>query len=183
LSRRPEEALVALDVARDAAESIRSVLGSDHYRQRGVALLQLRQDVQAADQFRRSAELMEKLNEATVPAQIMMAGSRHIGLLGGLNCDLGYDALSAAKLAFGDGSLETSIALHWAAASCLASDSSALIQQAVTQLNGSLAPSAQFGHQLTIRRLLIMTPELGLDSRLRRVWVRRALYENAFRDS
>jgi hypothetical protein len=183
LLRRPEETLTTLDVARDAVESIRSVLGSDHYRQRGVAFLQLRQDAQAAEQFRKSAETMEKLNEATVPAQVAMTGTRHTGLLGGLNCDQGYDVLAGAQLAFGDKSLETSMALHWAAASCLSSDSAPLIRGAVEQLKNSLAPSAQFGHQLTIRGLLIMTPELGLDDRLRRVWVRRALYENAFRDS
>jgi hypothetical protein len=183
LSRRPEEALTVLDVARDAAESTDSILGSDHYRQRGVALLQLRQDPQAAEQFSKSAEMMEKLNEATVPAQVMMTGVRHTGLLGGLNCDQGYDVLSAAKLAFGDGSLENSMALHWAAASCLCSDSNSLIQRAVARMKDAPGPSAQFGHQLTIRRLLIMTPDLGLDDRLRRVWVRRALYENAFRDS
>lgn len=183
MSRRPEDALTTLDIARDAAESIRSFLGSEYYRQHGVALLQLRQDEQAAGQFLKSAEMMEKLNEATVPAQVMMTGARHTALLGGLNCDQSYDVLSSVKAAFGDTSLETSMALHWAAASCLSSDSSSLIQRAVTQLNDSVAPSTQFGHQLTIRRLLIMAPELGLDDRLRRIWVRRALYENAFRDS
>lgn len=182
LSRRPEEALKTLDIARDAAESVGSFLGSDHYRQRGVALLQLRQDELAAGQFRKSAEVMEQLNEATVPAQIVMTGARHVGLLGNLNCDQAYDALSAATVAFGGASLETSMALHWAAASCLSSDSPALIHQAVEQLDDYPDPLPQFGHQLTIRRLLIMTPELGFDDRLRRVWARRALYENAFRD-
>ena len=159
------------------------MLGSDHYRQRGVALLHLRQDPEATEQFRKSAEAMEKLNEAKIPAQIIMTGARHTGLLGGLNCDQSFDVLSVARLAFGKASLENSMALHWAAASCLSSDSNTLIRQAVAQLKDSARPSAQFGHQLTIRRLLIMTPELGLDDRLRRVWVRRALYENAFRDS
>lgn len=179
LSHRPEEALKALDLARDAAESIGAPLGSDHFRQRGVALLQLRQDAQSAKYFEKSAELMEKLNEATLPAQILMTGQRHIGILGALNCDQANGVLAAARSAFGEGSLENSIALHWAAASCLCSDSPSLIRYAVAELSGQAASLVQFGHQLTIRRLLSITPELGLDDRLRRAWVRRALYENA----
>jgi len=183
LSRRPEEALRVLDIARDAAESIGDPLGSDHHRQRGVALLQLRQDAQASGQFRKSAEMMEKLREATNPAQILMTGTRHIGLLDSLNCDQAQETFSSVKVAFGMSSLETSMALHWAAASCLSSDSATLIREAADQLRDHPAPLPEFGHQLTIRRLLVITPELGFDDRLRRIWIRRALYENAFRDS
>jgi hypothetical protein len=169
-----------LDLARDAAESIGGPLGSDHSRQRGVALLQLREDQQARKHFQRSAELMEKLNEATVPAQILMTGARHAGLLA-LDCDQGLDVLAVARRAFGEGSLEASMAVHWAAAASLSTDSSLAIRDAADLLNHHPKPPPQFGHQATIRKLLSITPELGFDARLRRIWVRRALYENAFR--
>src|SRR4029079_16152677 len=55
LSRRPRQVWQILEVARDAAESIGAPLGSDHFRQRGVALLQLREDERAIQQFERSA--------------------------------------------------------------------------------------------------------------------------------
>ena len=180
LARRPQEAWLVLDLARDAAESIRAPLGSDHARQRGVALLQLREDQQAQKQFQKSAELMEKLNEATVSAQIVMTGTRHAGLLT-LNCDRGRDVLEIARRAFGEGSLEASMALHWSAAAGLSTDSPITIANAADLLNRHPEPAPQFGHQATIRKLLSIAPELGLDLRLRRAWVRRALYENAFR--
>lgn len=81
LSRRSREALQALDIARDASESIGAPLGSDHFRQRGVALFQLREDERAAKQFQTAAEKMEKMNEARVPAQLLMTGARHTCLL------------------------------------------------------------------------------------------------------
>jgi hypothetical protein len=39
----------------------------------------------------------------------------------------------------------------------------------------------RFGHQATIHKLLSVTLELDLDTRLRRSWVRWLLYENSFR--
>ena len=56
------------------------------------------------------------------------------------------------------------------------------VQHITGLLTTATTPAPQFGHQATIRTLLTVTPELGLDDRLRKAWVRRALYENAFRD-
>ena len=180
LARLPHEAWAVLDLAQDAAEPMGNILGSDHSRQRGVALLQLREDHQAGKHFQESAELMETLNEATVPAQILMTGARHAGLLD-LDCDQGLNVLAVACQAFGEGSLEASMAVHWAAAASLSTGSSLAIRDAADLLNQHPEPAPQFGHQATIRKLLSITPELGFDPRLRRIWVRRALYENAFR--
>ena len=182
LARRPQEAWKTLDVARDAAEAIRAPLGSDHFRQRGVALFQLREDDRAIGQFERSAEAMEKLNEAKNPVQLLMTGPRHINLLGSVQCDRAQEILHIARQTFGDSSLETSMCIHWSAACGLSTDSPSTMQQTVELLEGPPSPASQFGHQATIRKLLAVTPELGLDARLRQAWVRRALYENAFRD-
>lgn len=180
LARRPHEAWTTLELARDAADSTGDPLGSDHFRQRGVALLQLREDERAREHFEKSAELMEKLNEATVPAQILMTSARHAGLLA-LDCDKGLDVLATVRQAFGEESLEASMALHWAAAASMSADSPSALRDATDLLSQHPDPGPQFGHQATIRKLLSITPELGFDARLRRLWVRRALYENAFR--
>ncbi len=182
LARRPREALRTLDLVRSAAESIRAPLGSDHFRQRGVALLQLREDDLAAEQFRESAEAMERLGEATVPAQLIMTGVRHCNLLGHANWEKAYELFAIARQSFGSDSLEAAMALHWAVASGLSTDSPASVQQAVELIAAQPAAAPHFGHQLTIRKLLSLTPELGLDARLQRAWARRALYENAFRN-
>ena len=182
LARRPQEAWKTLEIARDAAESIRAPLGSDHFRQRGVALFQLREDDRAVGQFERSTVAMEKLNEAKNPAQLLMTGTRHTNLLGSVKCDRAQEILHIARHAFGDSSLEASMCMHWSAACGLFTDSPSQIQQAVALLDAHPNPAPQFGHQATIRKLLAVTPELGLDARLRQAWVRRSLYENAFRN-
>jgi hypothetical protein len=182
LARQPKESWRILEIAREAAESIGAPLGSDHFRQRGVALFQLREDERATQQFERSTEAMERLNEAKNPAQLLMTGSRHINLLGRLKCDQAQQLSAIARLTFGDDSLEASMTLNWAAACGLSTDSPSAIQEAVELLGAHPGLAPEFGHQSTIRKLLTVTPELGLDSRLRRIWVRRALYENTSRN-
>lgn len=181
LGREPEEAWAVLRLAKDVSQAIGAPLGSEHYRQRGVALFQLRQDDRAAWMFKRAARAMETLGEARNPAHLQMTGARQINLLDQPKCDQARELIVVAQQGFGFDSLEASMALHWAAACGLSTDSGTEIQQAVDSLKNASAPVAQFGHQATIRKLLAITPELGFDSRLRSAWVRRALYENAFR--
>ena len=180
LARRPEDAWRVLHIADDAANAMRAPIGSDHYRQRGVALFQLREDERAVGAFQKATEAMENLNEATVPAQLLMTGARHISLLKS-KWDDAQEVLDVARSSFGIGSLEASMALHWAAAGGLLTDSTAVAQSSLELLRSGAPPAPQFGHQVTIRKLLALTPDLGLDERLRRAWVRRTLYENAFR--
>jgi hypothetical protein len=182
LARRPRKALNTLEMVDSATESIRLPLGSDYFRQRGVALFQLREDDRAKHQFYLSTEAMKKLNEAKNPVQLLMTGSRHINLLGSVNCDRAQELLHIARQTFGDSSLEASMCMHWAASCGLSTDSPSAIQQAAELLDAHPGSAPQFGHQVTIRKLLSVASELGFDARLRQAWVRRALYENAFRD-
>lgn len=180
LSRQPERSWKLLDIAEDAATAISAPIGSEPHRQRGVALLLLQRHEQAAEQFRKAAEAMERLGEASSPAQALMTGARHSSLAE-LNWDKAQEVEAAARQSFGAGSLEAAMALHWAAACGLSTDSAEANQTALFRLQGATEPPAHFGHQLTIRTLLAITPGLGFDVRLRRLWVKRALYENAFR--
>lgn len=183
LMRKPQEAWRSLDIADGASEAINAPIGSEHFRQRGVALFQLREDARAIQQFRLSAEAMEQLNEARVPAQLLMTGKRHANLIGDPNLEHAQELVTLARQSFGETSLEASMALHWAAACGLSTDSSVFISETLDFLNSDPVPASHFGHQATIHRLLAITPDLGFDHRLRRMWVRRALYENAFRAS
>lgn len=180
LIREPRRAWDLLGLAAAAADSIRSPVGSDLFRQRGVALFQLREDERSAGQFKLAAETMERRNEATDPAQLVMTGARHTAFLH-LDCDNALEISVTAKEVFGELSLEASMALHWAVAASLSTDSPWQIVNAINRLLKAPELSPQFGHQASIRKLLTLTPDLGLDDRLRRLWVRRTLYENAFR--
>jgi hypothetical protein len=182
LARHPDEALGILALVADAASHMNAPLGSDHFRQRGVAMFQKREDEQARKYFKLSAETMERLGEASTPVSILMTGPRHINLLGPLNWDSAQEILSAARNAFGPESLEYSMSIHWAVACALSTDSLAVTSSALELLQTRPQPAPHFGHQATIAKLLSITPELGLDERLRKAWVRRALYENTFRN-
>ncbi|MGA3028254.1 MAG: hypothetical protein ABSF98_26190 [Bryobacteraceae bacterium] len=181
LARNPRKALTVLDLAGQAAASIGAPTGSEHFRQRGAALFQLREDERATSHFARATEAMERLGEARIPAQLFMTGPRQTNLLGSPKWDKAQELVVTAREAFGTESLEASMALHWATACGLTIGSASVIRQAQVLLETAAIPAAQFGHQSTIRKLLAITPELGLDDRLRSAWVRRALYENAFR--
>ena len=180
LACRPSVALAELDIAGAAAQSIGDVLGSDHYRQRGSAFLQLRADQDALRHFQSATEMMERLGEARVPAQLLLTGDRHLALIN-LDVEQSLNVLDVTRRTFGENSLETSMALHWAVATGLSTDSDSIATEALGLLSHYPSPPPQFGHQSTIRKLLLITSELGLDVRLTRAWVRRALYENALR--
>jgi hypothetical protein len=181
LDRQPRRALAILDLAKQAAGAAGRPIGSEHFRQRGVALFQLREDEYATRNFERAAEAMEKLNEAQRPIQLLMTGRRHTNLLGPIEWDKALELASAARQSFGQVSLEAGMALHWAVACGFSTGSPSIEQLALDSLISAPETGSQFGHQVTIRKLLSVTPALGLDARLRAAWVRRALYENAFR--
>jgi hypothetical protein len=70
---------------------------------------------------------------------------------------------------------------HWAAACGFLTDDNKVRQRARELCEENLATAARFGHQATISKLLSMTLELGLPKGLQAVWVRKSLYQNAFR--
>jgi hypothetical protein len=183
LMRKPQAALTILEAATDAARQVSAPIGSDHYRQRGVACFQMREDEQAQRHFEQAGRIMERLGEAQHPVSILMTSARHINLLGTPNWDRSQEILRLTEQAFGLGSLEYSMSMHWAAASAFCSGSHEARLRAQEILSSRRPPAAHLGHQTTIARLLALTPDLGLDERLQKAWVRRALYENTSRNS
>jgi hypothetical protein len=183
LSSNPNAAMKMLDVAAAASARISDLLGSEHYRQRGTALLQMFQDEEAAKQFASAKPAMERKKEAQKESQLSMADNRQRALLGEPNMAMAVDVLEQVRRDFSWTGLEHVMCLNWAAACALATDSPTLHSQAQAYLRESLVLSARYGHQATRAHLLALTPELGLNLRYWREWVRRALYENAFKGS
>jgi hypothetical protein len=168
---------------RDAAERIGAPLGSDYYRQRGVALFQLgsSHDDEARKSFQQSEQQMRRLGEGGSEAQVLMTGIRHINLLGMPDWEGTLRVMDAASSTFAPDSLEISMARHWAAACGLLIDDGRIRQRVMELLDENQTTAGRFGHQATISKLLSITPELGLPRGLMAIWVRKALYQNRFR--
>ena len=179
LEANPQTALIALNLAREASLTAGIPLNLDYYRQVGVACFQVRQDERAKQMFSRT---MESEIGATNEMTLRMAGERHLNLIAKpfSRVDEELILLEDAKNMYGENSLEASMCVHWAAACALSTDSAKAHQLALelTQNNQKLAD--RFGHQATIAKLLPITIELP--SKKRALWVRRALYYNAFRN-
>lgn len=181
LSHQSNAAIEVLDLIADAAASVSSPLGSDHFRQRGIAALQLHEDAQAAAMFKLSDSKMIEFNEAKSQAQLNMTGDRYIHLLGIPHVDNMQELRYLAGSTFGPDGLETSMMTHWVAAAAFSTGSSPLEGEAMELLHENAVTAARFGHQATIGVLLRAIPSLGLYGHLQRKFVRFALYENAFR--
>jgi hypothetical protein len=183
LAARPTAALQILDLMRAASESIGAPLGSDYYRQRGVALFQLgnKHDDEAKASFAQSERQMRKLGEGESEAQVLMTGTRHINLLGKPDWDGALRVMEMAENTFRSDSLEASMTRHWAAACGLLTGDDRIRQRGRELLAVNQQTAARFGHQATVSKLLSLTPELGLSRGLEAIWVRKALYQNAFR--
>jgi hypothetical protein len=184
LQQRPRQAFGALELVEDALEAGHLRLGSDFYRQRGVALLQVGEaDREAQRYFAKSAQLMEDLGEATRTEELRYTGARHIYFM---NRDWEHAAELAHDIAdpsaFGSDTLHASVGTHWAVATGLSVDSSEVHSRALDLLERNATTARAFGHQHTLYALFRCTLALQLTPDHRATWVRRALYLNAFRN-
>lgn len=185
LAANPDTALKLLDIAAAASERVSDPLGSEHYRQRGIAQFQILRPEDAADThpyFKRAMEAMENKQECRNRGQLLMAGQRHIALLGAPpDVDSASEILEQVRKDFALTSLEYGMMLNWTAACALASGSDDMKQYAEQLLEESLVRSLAYGHQACRACLLSLTAEVGLERRFWRPWVYRSLYENALR--
>jgi hypothetical protein len=83
---------------------------------------------------------------------------------------------------FGKGTMHSSVNTHWTVACGLETRDPEVTKETLTLLDDNRATASQFGHQLTISKLLEITPDLGLSPGLLPVWIRKALYFNATRN-
>ncbi|HYT75108.1 MAG TPA: hypothetical protein VEL79_10205 [Vicinamibacterales bacterium] len=176
LRQTPNGAVPWLTTVEEASED--AVLGSDYYRQRGVYLFQVNADDAAQKQFAKSAHIMEARGEAASETEIRYTGPRHTYFLQ-------HDWEAAQQLVLDARALtplHASVATHWAVSAGLVIDSADVRRQALALLHDTPYPAADFGHQRTIRFLLELTPDLGLNESALQRWVRYALYANAYRN-
>jgi hypothetical protein len=184
LAADPRTTLKLLDLAAQASERISDPLGSEHYRQRGVANLQLasvEEFQELRPYFENATAAMESKQEHRSEGQLMMAGQRHLALLGRPDVDLSAAILAQVEKDFAPGTLERAMMLNWTAACALSTDSSDLQLYALELLGKVPVLSTGFGHQATRAYLLSITPEIGLERRFRNAWIHHLLYENACR--
>jgi hypothetical protein len=183
LASRPAAAIQILDLIGDASATIGTQIGSEFYRQRGVALFQLgsKHDDEANKCFEQAGVQMKRLGEASSEAQVLMTSARHMSLLHRPNWDKAMKVSEAVQDIFGPESLESSMIRHWTAACGLLTDDHLLRREAREFVEKNKPVASRFGHQATISKLLSITPELGLPKGLQAVWIRKALYQNAFR--
>jgi hypothetical protein len=176
----PRSSLKLLDLASQGSERIFDSLGSEHHKQRAVALFQLGEDTEAAKYSHAAAVAMQEKNEARNAAHLAMTGDRHLAVLGKPNLEMAEDVLKQVNRDFAWTSLEHVMTLNWAGACGLMTGSGDNHVLAQDHLRASLDIAARrYGHQTTVAKLLVITPDLGLDRRFWNDWVRRALYENA----
>ncbi|HEV8059286.1 MAG TPA: hypothetical protein VGP68_05415, partial [Gemmataceae bacterium] len=182
LAARPAAALQVLDIMRAASERIDAPLGSEFYRQRGVAFFQLGRtyDDDAKKSFEQSEQQMRRLGEGD-EAQALMTGTRYVSLLVKPDWEGSLRVVDAAENTFAAESLEMSMTRHWAAACGFLTDDSRIRRWAQETVTENSATARRYGHQATISKLLSITPELGLARGLEAVWLRKTLYQNAFR--
>src|ERR1039458_3565543 len=148
-------ALQILDLMRDASESIGAPLGSDYYRQRGIAFFQLgnKHDDEAKVSFAQSERQMRKLGEGESEAQVLMTGTRHINLLGKPDWDGALRVMEMVENIFPSDSLEASMPRHWAAACGLLTGDGRIRQRTRELLAVNQQTAARFGHQATVSKI------------------------------
>jgi len=183
LGHDPDTALRILDVADKAAEAAGPGNRSDHFRQRGVALFQKSAadaDNAAFEAFRSCGSVLrERSGELSVSSR--MSRLRTSLLSPNPDFESAEENLQAIRLSESASSLEKSMAIRWTCASGLATDSEAVHREVGDILSSAPPVEPGYGHQRTVRSLLVITAELGLPDAVRRDWIRWVLYENAYR--
>lgn len=171
-----------LNLAQQATLAADVHLNSEYFQQSGVALFQARQDVMAKAMFEAAFKTTPDDDVKNGAMTLKMASDRFLNLIAAPfpQVDDELILLDEAKRAYGADSLEAAMCVHFAAACGLCTDSPIAQALALDLIWKNQRNAARFGHQATIAKLLPIA--LELPARKRPVWVRFALYQNAYRD-
>ncbi len=180
-SRQPDAAMSVLDQA-DAAVLVREGrLGSEHYHQRAVGHFQKGEDEAAKEELEKARVEVERVGYSDF-IQVRMASQRQLNVIEpSSGIPRAFNLIHQAAKFYGQGSLEHTMAINWAAGSVLATDSQEDLKQASSIISSIDPLKRGFGHQATTRFLLSITPALNLSKAARNRWIRFLFYENAFR--
>jgi tetratricopeptide (TPR) repeat protein len=180
-SHRTDEVLSVLREANEAAFAHTGKLGSEHYRQRATMLFQQGED-EAAWKYYQAARFAAEQTGNQHQIEIQMTSDRQSNVIRpGKGLARAFDLSEGTRLFFGPQSLEYVMAIHWAAAAALSTDSDSEIKEALRLAREAAPVARQFGHQATTNFLLSITPALNLPEAKRKIWIRFLLYENSSR--
>jgi hypothetical protein len=185
LRYEPEQAARYLDLHRDARARISQPLGGEYFRQRGAVAFQ--SGGEADEEARRNFQsamtvLAETIEYGQLKEQyeVLNIGTRQMNLLGKVNWEGAMELADYMIHTLPPGEIHISMNVNWAAACGLSTDSPRANLAAAELLDQYRAASVGFGHQATVAWLLSLSP--ALPRQIRAAWVRRALYENTFKD-
>jgi len=176
-----EAAFRSLNLSEKATLSADLSLNSEYYQQRGVALFQTRQDAAAKTMFECARKTVPDSDVKNGAMTLKMSSDRYLNLIAAPfpKIEDELELLGEARTVYGSDSLEAVLCAHWAAACGLSTDSQAAHLLALDLIQDNLTKVSLFGHQATTSRLLPIALELAANKR--RLWVRLALYQNAYR--
>jgi hypothetical protein len=184
LRHEPEQSSFLLDLHMGARARINAALGGEYYRQRGAVAFQFGSafDEEARKNFTLAEQTLSETVEygrAKQLYEVLNIGPRQRNLLTS-DWDGSQELLDFMLKTLPPGEIQISMNVNWAAACGFSTDSPEANRSASELLERYTSASVGFGHQATVAWLLSLTP--ALPQRIRRDWVRRALYENTFRD-
>jgi len=185
LRYEPQQAAYYLNLHRDARARISQPLGGEYFRQRGAVAFQSGRD--ADEEARRNFQLAMATLAETVEYgrqkeryEVLNIGTRQMNLLGKVNWEGAIELHDYMIKTLSSGEIQISMNINWAAACGFSTDSPQANLAASELLDRYREASAGFGHQATVSWLLSLS--LALPRKIRPDWVRRALYENTFKD-
>jgi len=172
-----------LDLYKAATTRASAKPGAEYYRQRGTNLFQQNEDLMARDCFQKAAERLSETQDYgrdRMQHEVWNIGRRQIQALGTPDWDGAQELFAHMREHLALGEIHISMNLNWMVAVAFSTDSNSAQTEAIELLDKYASASEGYGHQRTIARLLRMTPDLKPKDQ--KPWVRRALYENAFKN-
>lgn len=180
LRRRPAHAERYLRLVRETAEAMGLRITADYYRQSGLAAFQRGNDREARILFQRAAEEVPRLEPQQSVLAARFMSLRHTVSMDPVDWDSAQALLSEVRAHYGALALEGSMMAHWMAVTGFSTDSPSAHDESRQVLAENQGVVGRFGHQATLSRLLVLTPDLRLPLPLRRVWLRWVMYANAY---
>jgi hypothetical protein len=186
LRNEPDQALPYLWIHEGASLAAGVSVNPEHYHQMAGVAFQFadsHSDVFARKMYAEAMLALADAAEDGVPIkdhEIADIGSRQRNLL-----DANWDAAQELHVymmnSLAPDDIHRSISVNWTVACAYQTDATLVQQQAHQLLLDHRRDSEGFGHQVTVARLLELTPELP--SGIRAPYARMVLYQNALKDS
>ena len=182
LRSEPLKAQFYLELHRELMKAANAEPRPEYHSGRGTVCLQLDEDESARSHFTKAMTALADLIDFGEPKkslEVLDIGVCHSNLLRPVNWECVMELREYMSRRWPSGDIHIGINLNWSAACGLSTDSAEARSAALELLHAHVGAPQFYGHQFTVSRLLSITPELS--QKVQSAWVRRALYENAFR--